>query len=53
MDIEHKVMNAIDRQLEKLPYITAKVEVVMTGKTLSCEYTKNKPVKGFTDNGQT
>jgi hypothetical protein len=49
MDIEHKVMSAIDKQLERLPYITASVEVVMADKTLSCEYTKNKPIKGFSD----
>ena len=47
MDIEHKVMSEIDKQLEKLPYVTATVEVIMPNKTLKCEYTKDKPIKGF------
>lgn len=49
IDTEHKVMSSIDKQLEKLDYISAKVEVVLNNKVITCQYTKDKPIKGFTD----
>lgn len=47
--IEHEVLEAIDKELEKLPYTTAEVKIVLDGKTLICKYTKNKPLIGFAD----
>ena len=49
MTIEHEVMEAIDKELEKLPYTTAEVKIVLDGKTLICKYTKSKPLIGFAD----
>ena len=49
MAIEHEVMDAIDKELEKLPYTAAEVKIVLDGKTIICKYTKNKPIIGFVD----
>ena len=49
MAIEHEVLDAIDKELEKLPYTTAEVKIVLDGKTIICKYTKNKPLIGFAD----
>ena len=49
MAIEHDVMEAIDKELDKLPYTAAEVKIVLDGKTLICKYTKNKPIIGFAD----
>jgi hypothetical protein len=50
MAIEHEVMEAIDKELDKLPYTAAEVKIVLDGKTLICKYTKNKQLIGFADN---
>jgi hypothetical protein len=49
MAIEHEVMEAIDKELDKLPYTAAEVKIVLDGKTIICKYTKNKPLIGFAD----
>ena len=49
MTTEHEVMEAIDKELDKLPYTTAEVKIVLDGKTIICKYTKNKQLIGFAD----
>lgn len=44
-----KLWEAIDKELDKLPYTAAEVKIVLDGKTLICKYTKNKPIIGFVD----
>lgn len=45
---QQKVLNKIEEWAERLPYRTLKIEIELSGQTLTLEKSKVRPI-GFTD----